>query len=198
MRDIDYMIWELARPYLNTRHNDVHIKISCRFALKLLESEPGDHEVVIPAILCHDLGWSALAEEQQQKAFGPGFDEELRRVHELEGVKLARNVLDDVDYDREKTAEILEIIYGHDSRLSAISENDKLVKDADKLFRFHPVGLRIDFERFGVDQRSYTKWLLKGLDEWFFTATARLLAMDELVKASLEGGKNARARSENL
>lgn len=183
MRDIDYRIAELAKPYLNTRKNDIHVEISCRFALRLLESEPGDPEIVIPAILCHDLGWSKLTEDLQLKAFGPkDFDLELRRIHEVEGVKLAREVLQQVHYDPRQTEEILEIIEGHDSRLTALSDSDKIVKDADKLFRFAPVGLRIDAERFELEIPNHVKWLKARSDEWFFTETARKLALEELAK----------------
>ena len=73
------IIYALAKPYLNTRKNDIHVESSYRFALQLLKDEPGDPEVVIPAIICHDLGWITLTEELQLKAFGPVFDPDLRR-----------------------------------------------------------------------------------------------------------------------
>lgn len=185
MRDIDCRILELAKPYLNTRKNDIHTDISCKFALRLLESEPGDHEVVIPAIICHDVGWIKVPEDLQLKAFGPkGFDPELRRIHEEEGVKLAREILRQVGYDPLKTAEILDIIDGHDSRLTAISDNDKIVKDADKLFRFEPVGLRIDAGRFELAILPYVKWLEERIESWFFTETAKRLALEELKKTA--------------
>lgn len=183
MRDIDYQILELAKPYLNTRKNDIHTEISCRFAIRLLESEPGDPAVVIPAILCHDLGWSRVPEELQLKAFGPkDFDRDLRRIHEVEGVNLARRVLLEVGYDPQKTAEILEIIDGHDSRLTAISDSDRIVKDADKLFRFEPVGLQIDAARFELEITVHAQWLRERIEEWFFTETAKKLALEELAK----------------
>lgn len=183
MRDIDYKILELAKPYLNTRKNDIHTEISCRFAIRLLESEPGDPAVVIPAILCHDLGWSQLSEDLHLKAFGPhGFDRELGRVHEVEGVKLAQGILGEVAYDPQKTAEILEIIEGHDSRLTALSDNDKIVKDADKLWRFAPVGLRVDAERFKLGIMEHAQWLEEKIEEWFFTETAKEMALEELAK----------------
>lgn len=185
LRDIDYRILELAKPFLNTRKNDIHTSIACRFAIKLLQSEPGDPEVVIPAILCHDLGWSKVPEESLLKAFGPkDFDHELRRVHEVEGVNLAREVLRQVEYDPQKSNEILEIIDGHDSRLTALSDSDKIVKDADKLFRFDPVGLQIDAERFEIEIPVHSEWLRNRIEEWFFTKTAKMLALEELERTA--------------
>ncbi|MCL6639551.1 MAG: phosphohydrolase, partial [Firmicutes bacterium] len=71
LTEIHKKIYELARPFLNTRKNDVHIEISLDYALKLLEAESGDPDVVIPAVILHDLGWWSVPEEMQLKAFGP-------------------------------------------------------------------------------------------------------------------------------
>jgi len=186
MRDIDCRIAELAKPYLNTRKNDIHVEISYSFAVELLEYEPGDPEIVIPAILCHDVGWSEVPEVLHLKAFGPkDFDPALQNIHEVEGVKLALGVLQQVEYDHQKTIEILKIIEGHDSRLTAISDSDKIVKDADKLWRFSPVGVQIDAERFGVDITKHVKMLRGKIDQWLFTDTAKKLALEELAKTAL-------------
>ena len=176
-------IYALAKPHLNTRHNDVHVESSYHFACRLLEYEPGDPEVVIPAILCHDLGWIKVPEGEQLKAFGPTFDQDLRRVHEVEGVKLAREILRQVSYDPIKTEEILDIVDGHDSRPHGISDSDKIVKDADKLFRFSERGLAIDIERFRRERGWYLKWISEQIDSWFLTTTGRGLAIDLLSQA---------------
>lgn len=182
MRTIDFRILELASPYLKTRKNDIHTNLSSRFALRLLESEPGDHAVVIPAIICHDVGWSKLTEDLQMKAFGPTFDPALNRIHEEQGVIIAREILSQVGYEPLKTAEILDIIDGHDSRLSAISKSDMLVKDADKLWRFGTVGTQIDVQRFNVEMNWYLTYLNEKIEDWFFTETAKRLAIEELAK----------------
>lgn len=184
MPTIFAQIYDLAERYLATRKNDIHTKSSHSFAWRLLEDEPGDPEVVIPAIICHDLGWIKLPEELQLKAFGPGFDPDLRRIHEVEGVKLAREILQQVNYDPVKTAEILEIIDGHDSRSHAISDSDKIVKDADKLFRFTSTGLAIDSERFRQSRESHLQWISGQIDSWLFTETGKRLAWMELNRES--------------
>jgi HD superfamily phosphodiesterase len=176
-------IHALASPYLNTRKNDIHVEISHRFACRLLEDEPGDPEVVIPAIICHDLGWIKVPEHLQLKAFGPGFDPELRRIHEVEGVKLARGILNQVHYNPDKIEEILHIIDGHDSRSEAISDSDKIVKDADKLFRFSAKGLTIDIERFRQNRESYVQLIAGQIDYWFLTGTGKQLARLEINQA---------------
>ncbi|AGL01814.1 HD domain-containing protein [Desulfoscipio gibsoniae] len=180
MEETHKLIYELAKPFLNTRKNDIHIEISLGYAYKLLEKEAGDDNIVIPAVILHDLGWWKVPVNLHLKAFGPQFDWELRRKHEVEGVKMAREILEKVDYDASKMEEILLIIDGHDSRLEAISPNDRIVKDADKLFRFSPRGFEIDYQRFGIERNKYLKWLSECVDEWFFTLTAKLFAREAL------------------
>ena len=175
-------IFELARPYLNIRRNDIHTEIVYRFAARLLETEPGDTAVILPAVICHDVGWSRVPENLHLKAFGPEADPELTRLHELEGVKLAREILLAVNYDPRKTAEILAIIEGHDTRLTALSESDKIVKDADKLWRFDGLGLAIDAERFKIDRTGHVNWLEQQIEPWFFTETGKILAREELAR----------------
>ncbi len=183
MREIADRIRELADPYLKTRKNDIHTDISYGYALKLLQLEPGDPALVIPAILCHDLGWSKVPADLQTTAFGPNaFDFGLRRVHEVEGVKLARIILQQVDYNPAKIEEILQIIDGHDSRLTALSDSDKLVKDADKLFRFDPAGFRVNLELLSIEPATLIQYLSDRIEPWFFTSSAKRLAMDNLAK----------------
>lgn len=170
-------VYSLARPFLKTRHNDIHTLISYGYALRLLRDEGGDREIVIPAILLHDVGWSSVPEHLQLTAFGPNAaNPDLNRVHEVEGARLARDILRRAKYDEQKIEEIAAIIAGHDSRLEALSLNDMVVKDADKLFRFSRWGFAIHVRRFRHDPVAYRQWLGQQIDRWFFTARARALA----------------------
>jgi len=181
MEEIYERIWELARPLLNTRHNQQHTEIAYHAAVRLLESEEGDEAIVIPAIILHDVGWIKVPEELQLTAFGPkAKNKELNRVHEVEGVKLARKVLEKVHYDLEKMDEILAIIDGHDSRREAVSPSDKIVKDADKLCRFTHQGTSLDCERYEMSFDEWYEFLKVRIDRWFFTQAARKMAREEL------------------
>ena len=175
-------IEELAKPYLDTRQNEAHVAICYRMAKRLLARYPeADPGVVLPAILLHDVGWKMVPEERQKHAFGPyAKDMEARRIHEVEGVRIAKEILDSIGYDPAKTAEILIIIDGHDSREEALSLNDALVKDADKLFRFDPEGFDIDYKRFGLEKLKYASHLRRIIDKWFFTVAAKEFAHEGL------------------
>jgi HD superfamily phosphodiesterase len=136
-----------------------------------MAAEGGDSEVVVPAVMLHDVGWKRIPEDLQLKAFGPGATApELNRTHEIEGVKIARSLLRQVSYDRLRVCEILAIIDGHDSRIEALSKNDALVKDADKLWRYTREGFGIDTRRFNETRQQGLSRLRKYLDTWFLTA----------------------------
>jgi HD superfamily phosphodiesterase len=167
-------IYDRARPYLDTRKNDVHISISYTFAQQLLKYYPdADEDIVLPAVILHDVGWKAVPEEKQSDAFGPNVkDTETRRLHEIEGAKIAGEILHSVNYDELKIAEITAIIDGHDSRKETLSLNDALVKDADKFWRFTPIGVEIDHTRFGIDRNIYITYLDGIIEQWFLTPTA--------------------------
>ena len=180
-------IFELAKPYLNTRKNDIHTEIVYHFASRLLESEPGDASVALPAVICHDIGWNQVPEELHLKAFGPTADPALTRLHEIEGVRLAKEIFLAVGYEPQKTAEILAIIEGHDTRLTALSASDKIVKDADKLFRFDQIGMEIDADRFQINRIRHANWLEQQIESWFFTETGKKLAREELARFRAQG-----------
>lgn len=189
-RSVVETIHQLARSYLNTRRNDVHVEISLQFARELIEAEGGDADIVIPAIILHDVGWKKVPEALHLKAFGPrATSPELNRMHEEQGVQIADDILSKVQYDQGKISEILNIIDGHDSRKDALSLNDRIVKDADKLFRYSQKGFEIDNQRFEETVTEGLSRLKKYLDRWFFTQTAYRIAKAELEKREKEAGR---------
>lgn len=174
-------LWRLAEPYLNTRSNDIHTPIAVDFAYELLRKEGGDEGIVIPAMILHDVGWKRVPAERQLEAFGPkAKSAELNRVHEKEGALIAVGILKELGYEEERIKEIAEIIEGHDSRKVALSLNDMLVKDADKLWRYSRTGFQIDQERFEETPEQALGRLRSSIEIGFFTDTARELARKEL------------------
>lgn len=138
----DRAIWAAARPWLDVRSNDEHTLISWHLARALLAASPADEAVVLPAILLHDTGWKKMPPEKLARAVGPSPQfPELQRDHELAGVEIGREILARLDLGLNDTA-ILAIIDGHDTTRHARSAEDAVVKDADKLWRFTPHGVR--------------------------------------------------------
>ncbi len=183
LKDVYKRIWELARPYLDTRKNDIHTEVSTGFAQRLLALEGGDEDIVIPAIILHDVGWKKVPEEVQLKAFGPKTSmPEWNRVHEVEGARIAGEILRKVNYDEDKSLEIQEIIQGHDSRKEPVSPNDGIVKDADKLWRYSEIAIRGVQMGFGLTFNECIERLGKNLESWFLTESGKRMAKKEIEK----------------
>jgi len=186
-------LWEQAAPLLTVRSNDVHTRYCYRFAQALCELRPeANAEVVLAAILLHDIGWSTVPPDKLLLAFGPHMQyPELRRQHEIEGARLARPMLAAAGYPVERIEAITRIIDGHDTRGTALSLEDGLVKDADKLWRYTAHGLETVRGWFGYEPARQ----LALLEEWsrtrFFDEAARHMAIGLLtaLRAELEVGR---------
>jgi HD superfamily phosphodiesterase len=181
-------IWLRAAPLLNVRSNDVHTQYCYRFARALCALRPeADATIVLPAILLHDVGWSTIPADKLLLAFGPRMRHpELRRQHEIEGARLAREILVSIGHPADRIDAIARIIDGHDTRDHALSLEDGLVKDADKLWRYTPHGLQTVRGWFGYDVAQQ----LTLLEEWagtrFFDEVARHMAIGMLTALRAE------------
>jgi hypothetical protein len=176
------LLWEAARKYLKTRQNDKHTLMSYMFAIKLLETHPAaDPDIVVPAILLHDIGWSTVPEQKQLQSFGPNTKyPELQRKHEEEGAWLAANLLHDMGITPGLIASITEIIDGHDTRKKPVSLEDKLVREADMLWRYTPFGLETVSGWFGYTPKRQLKVLNTWLGQRFYSEAGREMAEEML------------------
>ena len=178
LRDSDLAVWELAAPYLAVRNNDSHTLYAYGLARALLALLPdADPEVVLPAILLHDTGWSTVDEELILEAIAPGGGRpDLVLQHEAEGARIAADVLSSLGRDSEIVRRVVEIIDGHDSRLHALNVDDAIVKDADKLWRVTPHGIEIVCGWFGLTREESLRITSLRVQNSLFTEPARAMA----------------------
>lgn len=171
----DAAIWELAKDYLKTRDNDAHCLYAYGIANALLSQIPDAQEnIVLPAILIHDIGWSTVDERENLEAIAPDRDGSRAHLvvqHEKEGAKIARRILGEVGIPVADIDEICAIIDGHDTRPEPISLNDALVKDADKIWRVSPHGRSVVNDWFGLtDEQSLRLCAYRAYNELFTDA----------------------------
>ena len=181
-------IWKRAEPHLKVRANDVHTIYSYGLASALVDQHPdADPEVVLPAILLHDTGWSTVPEQDILSAIAPGGGRpDLVIQHEKEGARIAREVLDEVDWDADRIERIVAIIDGHDSRREAMSLDDALMKDADKLWRLTPHGVDTVMNWFGLTREQAHRLIASRVHEHLFTDAARTMARALAAVASID------------
>ena len=209
MKKIFSQIWELALPYQDQRDDPGHAEVATHFAQLLVRYEKGDNDVIIPAIILHDVGYSQIPKERRMKIF----DRKAKRIerlavqyeHQIEGVLLARKILEKVNYPLNMVAEILEIISQHDTRKGFISKNEGLVRDADKLWRYSKKSYEAMRKRAKSNQdmkkekaplkakkKPKSRW--KGVrasinkPDYFYSERARNIALKEL-KARMREAK---------
>ncbi|WP_159766146.1 HD domain-containing protein [Streptomyces sp. HM190] len=171
-------VWEQALPHLDVRSNDVHSLYTFGLASALLDEVPQARpDVVLPAALLHDTGWKAVSPDQILAAVAdPVSNRETVRAHEREGARIAVRILRDLGYPPELTADVAAIVDGHDTRDHSLGPDDAVVRDADKLWRLTPHGLRTIASWFGLDATQALRLVSERVDGQLLTSAARAMA----------------------
>ena len=197
MKEIFEKIWETALPYQDQRDDDGHARITLKYAKELVKLEDGDENIVIPAIILHDIGYSQIPRDRRMLIFDKDAKKEdresVRDEHQAESVKLGEKILKELNYPAEQIPDILEIISQHDTRKGFISKEEGLVRDADKLWRFSPEGFKVDANRTKSELEERCKRLEKDLkdSQYIYSKSAKKIARKELKerKKLLENAK---------
>ncbi len=177
-------VWRTSEAYMRARKNDVHIPLSYAFARELLKYYPdADEDIVSLAIILHDIGWYSIdMRDIIEKGFGPNMmQSDVRFLHESEGVRMSREVLEKTNWPEPVIAAVGEIIDGHDTRAQARSLNDRVVRDADKLWRFTVTGVAVACDWFKMTPRQYADRLEQQVSI-LETEAGRQLAAQALAK----------------
>lgn len=192
MKNIFNQIWQAALPFQDKRDDAGHAAVTYYYAQQLVQLKRADADVILPAIILHDTGWSQLTRQERFVIFDANATKEdelhVRHRHQEEGVRIARKILQNLAYPRDLIIEILEIISQHDTRQGFISESEGLVRDADKLWRFSRTGFDADIVRFEFEPQFLIDRLLGQIpeDNFFYSSLAKDIARSELDLRSKE------------
>ncbi|WP_052460886.1 HD domain-containing protein [Microbacterium gorillae] len=191
----DDAVWRHAVPYLQVRDNDSHTVHAYGIARALLADVPSaDPAVVLPAILLHDIGWSTVPDAEVLEAIAPGGGRpDLVRRHEVEGARIATQILLELGFAHERIEAITAIIDGHDSRLHALNPSDAVVKDADKLWRVTPHGRWIVRGWFDLSAEESLHLTAVRVQDSLFTEPGRTMARVLTALGSIEVSPQLRA-----
>jgi HD domain len=176
-------VWRAAEVYMRARKNDIHIPLAFNWTLEILESYPqANRDVCLLAILLHDIGWWAI---DMEEIIAQGFrgdnplQSDVRYRHEAEGIRLGTEVLRQTGWSEDMIAQVCEIIDGHDTRKEPRHLNDRIVRDADKMWRYNVTGIAIAADWFGKTPHAYAADMESKID-WFETPVGRAIAEREL------------------
>ncbi|MBV7410671.1 HD domain-containing protein [Maritimibacter sp. DP1N21-5] len=175
-------VWKRMAPFMAARRNDIHLPLCFSWAQQLCDAYPeADRDICSLAIMLHDIGWYAI---DNDRIMEEGFRSEdfmqsdVRYLHEAEGVRMAREILDGTEW-QPLTDAVCTIIDGHDTRTDPRDLNDRVVRDADKLWRFGMAGLCVSAEWFQDSVPEYFERITRFLD-LLETEKGRELAAAEL------------------
>ncbi|MGQ9515024.1 MAG: HD domain-containing protein [Thermoproteota archaeon] len=114
----------------HSHHSKAHVERVYNLAIRIAREEKADLDVVKAAALLHDI---ARAMEDEGKI----------EDHSVEGAKMARKILEEVDFPEHKVDEVLHCIEVHRFRKGseAKSLEAKILQDADRLDMTGAIGL---------------------------------------------------------
>lgn len=184
----DAAVWQLAAPHLRVRNNDTHTLYAYGIARALLTGvKDASADVVLSAILLHDTGWSTVAETEVLEAIAPGGGRpDLVRQHEVEGARIGREILERLGRPRDTIDRVAAIIDGHDSRHEALSIEDAVVKDADKIWRVTPHGVGVVCGWFGLSREEALRLCASRVETSLFTEAGRAMARAFVAAGSID------------
>jgi len=122
MKEIYERIWELARPYYKKgRPMDIdHIEWMMHDALIICEKENLDDSLLLPLVILHDVGYAEVPR-------GNPFNLNLRTAHMEAGARIAKRILDELNYSKDKVKKIEYYVSVHDNW--ALGDNEIYRKD---------------------------------------------------------------------
>lgn len=128
-----------SREFLRHSHHDKsHVDRVCNLALRLARSERADLDVVKASVLLHDI---ARAMEDEGKIAD----------HAAEGAKMAKKILEDVNFPKQKIEKVVHCIETHRFKkgIKAESLEAKILQEADRLDIIGAIGIARVFTRGG-------------------------------------------------
>ncbi len=185
-------LWRKAEVYLRRgRWFDLgHTIMVVDFAKRLCWDLGGDEEVVIPASILHDIGYSFYSdvEDLEKKTTAPSippYSKKVKLGHLTKGAELAKEILNRVGYNH-KSDEIAFIVRHHedvdDTKRDLGNINHTIVSDADALSRLTDSSINCLVEIYGIGEMEILEKLMELYKNWFITEKAMEIAEEELRK----------------
>jgi HD superfamily phosphodiesterase len=186
MKVVHNRIWRLALPYLREgkkKNFVLHTKMVIKGIELLLKKENGNEDILIPAAILHDVGWSRVP-IYLQKAKGGLRAKKAQELHLKYSVPIIKKILRIVDFENNTIRKVTETVLSHKFRNPRILDK-KLLIDADTLadvFR----------EQFYTDAKIYNifpqEFYHIRKNNKFYTNTAQQIFQKELKKREQELG----------
>ncbi len=184
MREINERVWKLALPYLKqgkSKDFAAHTKGVVKSMKFLLEHEKGDGDILIPAAILHDVGWSRVPLKLQKSGSRQDRTNALK-LHIKYAPPIIEKILKEAGYDRNRIKKVIMIVASHKFH-NPRSLDKRLLIDADAMSD----ALK---EQFYSDAKSFGKTPLENYEfrkrNRFYTRAAESFFRKELEKRKTE------------
>jgi len=173
-------LWQEVEPILNkAKKKDfvLHTSFVVQAMEELIKHEGGESDILIPAAILHDIGWSAVPEKLQFAEDAEGSRKALVE-HIKQAGPIIQRVLKKLHYDQKHIQEIIRVVASHKSIEPQEHEKHiRLLIDADTLSDTYK-------EAFYSDAKAYKKtplelWKFRSKNV-FYTKTATRIFQCEL------------------
>jgi hypothetical protein len=171
-------IWDLALPYLKKgkRKNFVlHTEGVVRAMELLTKKEGGDRNILIPAAIVHDVGWSDIP-IKLQKSKKEAERLTAMKLHIKYAPAIIQKILKKVGYSQKNIKKISDIVAAHKFCKPKNFEK-RLLIDADTLTEFFKEQFYDDIKSYGVSPREGYEYRIKNK---FYTQTANEIFEKEM------------------
>lgn len=96
--------------YQKAREGDVeHINWLYKIVPRFVDQSKVDLDLLIPLVILHDVGYAKV-----KKGANP-YNLDVRKLHSEEGAKIAGQILEELNFPKEKTEEVKRLILKHDN-----------------------------------------------------------------------------------
>lgn len=154
-----------------------HTLASVYWMKKLLRNEKANEKILISTMYLHDIGYS-----RSKGDFNTRHDTVLAKSdHMKNGVKIARPILDELDYTKKEKEKILHLISVHDNIEKLKTKYEKLVFEADSLAQIDIQRAKSNFK--GSDRHIFIDRFIKERAKLFKTKTGKHFLSKLLPKA---------------
>lgn len=172
-------LFDLARPYLEkgSMKDFIHHTRSVVKAMELIiNGEGGDRDVLMPAAILHDVGFSKVDNELQRHEVLKK-KREAQRQHLEFAPAIIQDILGEVGYDRAKIDKIIDIVKAHKFQDPKELEKQMLI-DADNLSDTFLDQFYSDVKAYGSSPERTYEYRTRNK---YYTETARNIAAKNMV-----------------
>lgn len=159
----------------------MHTKMVLHALNLILRWERCDKEILIPAAILHDTGWSAVP-FSLQRARDKERVEKAMRLHLDCSVPIIKEILFAVNFDKNKTGKVIDIVLSHKFR-NPRNLDKRVLIDADTLSDIFSESFYSDARLYKIDPAGFYQIRMKNM---FYTGAAADIFRRELKKRARE------------